>query len=547
MSSLGEGDEPRRVEVDGRHDISKQKSILVEFLSQDFADADITDYQPTFVDDYASITRLLGREFGRGFSEGVYHYRDAPFVERTYEGIPRSIGPAERVVLEQYGSFMLPSPSISDAFVTAFFDRVFPTMPIMDRSVFLKNLHGAGQSGTKPSLLLVQSVLLSGSTAYDHPGIQLLPDEVSARLYARAKALIDTKFEQDRLILVQAHLLISSFTADSCDDTIHNMWLSLGTAVRIAQGIGMHRDLGQAKASASMRRRWKRIWWTLFIHDTICSFEWGRPRAIHFADTDVPLPSEADFAPDELGGLPCTEHVQFFLCLCRLCFIIVDWLELRRPGHMYWGHGSSSPSTDQVNSIREALGSWASDLPAAMQAPRHCRGFSLWTATLHIVYQAVILRVSASSSGPLAAGTAHDAAVSILQIGADLEDSNLLGSLWGFGIHQFDLAMGQHARETKSDEQDASETAFSNLRKGLPLMQQLAQRSSTAAQGLAFYEALLDGRGRFERHDTSPDMRVPVPQSELQQTCGQLENAWGSQSGNLADLGFLDWDTDWQA
>lgn len=535
MSSLGEGDEPRRVEVDGRHDISKQKSILVEFLSQDFADADITDYQPTFVDDYASITRLLGREFGRGFSEGVYHYRDAPFVERTYEGIPRSIGPAERVVLEQYGSFMLPSPSISDAFVTAFFDRVFPTMPIMDRSVFLKNLHGAGQSGTKPSLLLVQSILLSGSTAYDHPGIQLLPDEVSARLYARAKALIDTKFEQDRLILVQAHLLISSFTADSCDDTIHNMWLSLGTAVRIAQAIGMHRDLGQAKASASMRRRWKRIWWTLFIHDTICSFEWGRPRAIHFADTDVPLPSEADFAPDELGGLPYTEHVQFFLCLCRLCFIIVDWLELRRPGHMYWGHGSSSPSTDQVNSIREALGSWASDLPAAMQA------------TLHIVYQAVILRVSASSSGPLAAGTAHDAAVSILQIGADLEDSNLLGSLWGFGIHQFDLAMGQHARETKSDEQDASETAFSNLRKGLPLMQQLAQRSSTAAQGLAFYEALLDGRGRFERHDTSPDMRVPVPQSELQQTCGQLENAWGSQSGNLADLGFLDWDTDWQA
>ncbi|GME60349.1 hypothetical protein B7463_g2470 [Neofusicoccum parvum] len=547
FSSLGTGDQPRRFDVNGLHDISKQTSILVEFLSQDFAEADISDYQPTFVDDYASITRILGREFGRGFPEDVYHYRDAPFVERSYEGIPRSITAVEKLVLEQHGSFMLPSPSITDAFITAFFDRVFPTMPIMDRATFTKNFYGMRGSTRKPSLLLIQSVMLAGSTVYDHPDVQLMADEVSSRLHARAKALIDTKFEQDRLVLVQAHLLISSFTADSCDDTIHNMWLSLGAAVRIAQGIGMHRDLGRAKASAIMRRQWKRLWWTLFIHDTICSFEWGRPRAIQLADTDVPLPTEADFSPDEPGGLPLTEHVQFFLALCKLCFIIVDWLELLRPGRMSWGHGSSSPYADQALTVSIALETWLAELPAVMQPPRELQGFSLWTGTLHILYHSVILRFYASLSGPSAAEHVHNAAVKILGIGKDLSSQGLLGSLWGFGIHQFDLAMGQHARETKSDDKETAANALSNLRQGIPFMQLLCQRSSTAAQGLAFYEALLEKQGDAESQVRGTDIEEMEPCSDWPRLSSQANSTWYNHVGgsDLADLDFLDWNAPW--
>jgi hypothetical protein len=29
----------------------------------------------------------------------------------------------------------------------------------------------------------------------------------------------------------------------------------------------MHRALGKAHASETMRRQWRRIWWTLFVHD----------------------------------------------------------------------------------------------------------------------------------------------------------------------------------------------------------------------------------------------------------------------------------------
>jgi hypothetical protein len=51
----------------------------------------------------------------------------------------------------------------------------------------------------------------------------------------RANALVENRFEQDRLILVQSHLLFTTFASDSCDETIQNMLLSLGTAIRVAQ------------------------------------------------------------------------------------------------------------------------------------------------------------------------------------------------------------------------------------------------------------------------------------------------------------------------
>lgn len=236
FSTLGIGDEPRTVDIQGTHDISKENSTLLDFLSQDFNDQDIHNYQVTFIDDYASITRLLGGEFASGFENDIYHYRDAPLIERGYGGgIPRAISSIERANLENHGSFTLPSPEIADSFVAAFFDRVHPTMPIVDRFQFTKQYHSMTATSINVSLLLVQSIILSGSTAFQHPCLPLAPDEVSWRLHARAKALVDNRFEQDRLTLVQAHLLFSTFVSDSCDDTIQNMWLSIGAAVRIAQ------------------------------------------------------------------------------------------------------------------------------------------------------------------------------------------------------------------------------------------------------------------------------------------------------------------------
>ncbi|KAK5124765.1 hypothetical protein LTR85_001478 [Meristemomyces frigidus] len=495
-NTLGIGDAPRRVAVLGIGDISQQSSILVDFLSQDFSRGSMDDYQVTFVDNYTTVTRVLADEFGQGFKkDGVNHHRDAPFVKRCNGSMPKSLTHAEKAVLELRGAFMLPSNPIADSLVTSFFDRVHPALPILDRGAFMKRyyLTGSSTTCTCDTLLLLQSVLLSGSTAYRHPSLSSTSHEISWKLYVRAKTLVENGYEQDRLTLVQAHLLFSTFTGDSCDDTLQNMWLSIGSAVRIAQELGMHRSLGNASASPAMRREWKRIWWTLFVHDTLCSFEWGRPRAIFLADSDVEDLIETDFQADEPGSLPSSEHAQFFVELCKLCRIISCWLDLLRPGA-----NAGIPSderarerTRQTQLLLSELQEWRERLPASMQTPPPSRhdGLSLWTATLHITFEAALLRLSTLL--PDGAAAVFEAAAGIIDICSSLKHRELLDSLWSFGVHDLDLALGQQARCANSQYAAVSSEGTRHLRRGLPLLQQLCHRNSVASQGAEFFDQLL--------------------------------------------------------
>ncbi|KAL3471040.1 fungal-specific transcription factor domain-containing protein [Aspergillus californicus] len=494
FGSLGFGDQPRALSVAGVNNISKQSSILVDFLSQDFSLGSINDYQVTFIDNYSTITRILAEEFGRGFTDDVYHHRDAPFIKRSQGGIPRSLTSPEQAVLELQGAFVLPGQRIADSFIAAFFDRLHPLVPVVDRYGFVKNYYTIGARHSDISLLLLQSVLLSGSTVYKHPDLELPATEVSWKLYMRAKALIENRFEQDRLTLVQAHLLISTFACDSCDDTIQNMWLSVGAAVRIAQGLGMHRSLGNANVRPGMCRQWRLTWWTLFVHDTLCSFEWGRPRAINLADSDVGPLTAVDFQPEEAGSLPSAEHTEMFLALCNLCHIISGWLDLLRPGVARQG----TPEF-RINNIRhqvDLLARWLDSLPPVLAAPT-----SLWSATVHIVYHAAVLRFTAIL--PRQAELVYESANRISNICQDLQRRDLLDSLWQFGIHEFDLAMGQHARRANSRTPAERDTGLDSLRSGLPVLRKLCDRSSVAVQGAEFYEHLiqkLESEGSKDGH-----------------------------------------------
>jgi hypothetical protein len=108
--------------------------------------------------------------------------------------------------------------SITESFLSSFVDRVYPLLPIVELSDITKYGQMITASASPPRsipLLLMQSILMAGSTAFRHPSLLLDQDEVTRRLHRRARALVDADFEQDRLTLVQAHLLFSVFTSDS--------------------------------------------------------------------------------------------------------------------------------------------------------------------------------------------------------------------------------------------------------------------------------------------------------------------------------------------
>lgn len=75
----------------------------------------------------------------------------------------------------------------------------------------------------------------------------------------------------------------------------------LGSAVRVAQDLGLYSELGPwPMVEGEMRRR---TWWTIYILDRSLGLDLGRPMLIDDADCDVALPAGVDDAYIHDGGM----------------------------------------------------------------------------------------------------------------------------------------------------------------------------------------------------------------------------------------------------
>jgi hypothetical protein len=111
-------------------------------------------------------------------------------------------------ILHQRGAFLLPPRALCDELVEAFFKWVAPVVPVINRSRFMRQYR---DPKNPPSLLLLQAVLLAGSRVCTNP--QLMDSSGSTTpaamtFYKRAKALFDANFEDDRVTIVQALILM---------------------------------------------------------------------------------------------------------------------------------------------------------------------------------------------------------------------------------------------------------------------------------------------------------------------------------------------------
>ncbi len=268
-------------------------------------------------------------------------------------------------------------------------------------------------------------------------------------------------------------------------------------------------------------------------------------------DCDVDLLEDGDFEPEETGALPSAEASQFLKAICNLCFIIGDWLDTLRPG----SRRHKPVPKEEMHKRREAgtrrcfeeLTSWREKLPAILQSPR-LSGFSLWAGTLHIAYCATRLRFAALL--PDGMNIVHVMAGEITKTCEDLHSQGLLLSLWNFGVHELDLAMGQHARQANSSDSVAAALGLQRLRAGLPLIKLLSERSSVADQGAVFYEKLV--KRAANRLVVAPQEQGgnPARHQDGDQSASQImpENSptqtedldWLNQL-DLDDIVFSDW------
>ncbi|CAK5268145.1 unnamed protein product [Mycena citricolor] len=111
---------------------------------------------------------------------------------------------------------------------------------------------------------------------------------------ARAVLGIISPLKKASLAAIQALLHLSSYLELSdWEGTGPNQgWLHIGTAVRLAYGIGLHLNSKRWNVWDPEAKRRHRLFWQLFVQETWISFFLGRPPTMSVELTDCPYPQD---------------------------------------------------------------------------------------------------------------------------------------------------------------------------------------------------------------------------------------------------------------
>lgn len=328
-------------------------------------------------------------------------------------------------ILQQRGAFLLPPRSLCDELVDSYFKWVAPVVPIINRSRFMRRYQ---DPDNPPSLLLLQAILLAGSRVCSHP--QLMDANGSSgpaamTFYKRAKALYEANYEDDRITLVQALILMGWYSegpegkyVSPADCASLNVPIRL-TSIRrnkecvlldssrncagprlwhaseVGESSGCKIDwirssvtdvcsVEKSQLSRPDKRLWKRVWWTLFTRDRSVAVALGLPVSINTNDSDVEMVCEDDFIEDDTDSPaaypPDHIHVQFFLQYVKLCEIMGLVLSQQ---YSVASKAKRATSID-LPSSDFALADWFRNCPQEVHWEQSRHHF--WSALLHANY-----------------------------------------------------------------------------------------------------------------------------------------------------------------
>jgi hypothetical protein len=207
--------------------------------------------------------------------------------------------------------------------IYSFIDHVFHAVPVVSRSRFYADPKKAISEMPTALLAAIYAIALPFSgwddklcveDAYSSP-----PTEVIWRIAHRC---FTKEISRARLSTVQAAILLlhravpSQLVADP-----PTSWVSVSSALAIAQSLGLHMDPGDWDLPAWEIRLRRRLWWTLFVEEKWRALSYGRPSHIHRDDWHVLPPTDKDF---ELDFETLSQSAVHHLLLTTSLTMIVD-------------------------------------------------------------------------------------------------------------------------------------------------------------------------------------------------------------------------------
>ena len=515
-----------QTEAQAKKDEIDNNTYVDLVMKPKFTRAPITEAgRVAFLGESSNLTLLVHDRQG---SADVVHY---PLPENVKGSRARltELDNVEIEILHQRGAFLLPPRILCDELIEAYFKWVHPIVPVINRTRFMRQYR---DPKNPPSLLLLQAVLLAGSRVCNNS--QLMDANGSTNpaaltFYKRAKALYDANYEDDRVTIVQA-LLLMGWYWEGPEDVTKNVFYWSRVATIVAQGSGMHRTVEQSQLSRSDKRLWKRIWWTLFTRDRSVAVALGRPVHINLDDSDVEMLTEEDFIEDDSEGggefPPDPVHVQFFLQYVKLCEITGLVLSQQ---YSVASKGRQRNAIDLTHSDM-ALADWLQNCPKIVywEVPRH----HFWSALLHSNYYTTLCLLHRAHMPPSGSRSlpeespypsrniAFQAAAMITSIVENLSAHDELRYCPAFIVYSLFSALIMHVYQMRSPVPSIQQVTQDRLRSCLQAMKEVSKVWLVGKMVYTLFEAIIGNKGLEERLQKAAGKRHRKMQSLSQHDSG---------------------------
>lgn len=151
---------------------------------------------------------------------------------------------------------------VCDQLLAAYFSYFQPLCPILDKEPFLDSVHRRTVSRT-----LLLSVCFIASVHCDMDILHSLGYQTRVEagddLFTKADQAVSNDTESDRItVMISSYLL--HYWWGKPNKFNDSLWRLAGV-IRSGQCLGMHHSTASSNMAADVRRRWKRLWWLLYV------------------------------------------------------------------------------------------------------------------------------------------------------------------------------------------------------------------------------------------------------------------------------------------
>ncbi|EXJ74869.1 uncharacterized protein A1O5_01565 [Cladophialophora psammophila CBS 110553] len=349
--------------------------------------------------------------------------------------LPASLRKIDIDFLSHKGALTLPTPAFRDVCLSRYIEFVHTVLPVLDLGEFLRSLlKSPSETSQGASLLLLTAVIFAAIPFVEVELVRAAgyPSKLAARaaLQEKAELLFDLRAEDDKIVLIQSALLLSTPRGNVQD--YKDSWYWIGTAIAIAQSLGLHLDLAGQQGHSNERKLKRRLWWCCYVREHIVAMGLGKPCRISQFRVPMIGIADCDLSAISLSApyahvLPADLHnptklitlATLLVEKARLCVCIHRIVSTVYGGSSSHGHGEwiGAPNSDRPGGSKDIedctrdLDLWMAMLPneAASKLSSHQdqdRSLIISKVTLQTIYYTAIIAVHRPQAfGQKASGT----------------------------------------------------------------------------------------------------------------------------------------------